>query len=358
MADISGDSSDDECFPQAGFVSYRERPEWADVTPVPQDDGEHGVVLIDYSDRFRDTYDYFRAVLKSGEISERALELTKDCILFNPSNYTVWYYRRLLYDELGKDLTSELDFIEKTIIQNQKNYQVWEHYKYVLIKLKEQVDEAKLKEFDMEKLTLRAKTFMRKVLQGFNSDSKNYHCWQELHWLVKAWNQWEGEMAFAESLIDDDIRNNSAWNYRFFIIQHTVGFTDQQVITEANYSLEKILLAPNNESAWNYLQGVLAKSHKPIAAYPNLIEAAEKLSETVEKPMSPFCLAFLLLHYQQELRSLKEKGLTMSDGQFKKLFKTSIFTCDQLANLVDTLRANYWNYCADRIRNEFDTPAC
>jgi hypothetical protein len=64
-------------------------PEWADVTPIPQDDGPNPVVPIDYKPDFIETMGYFRAVYKANEFSPRALQLTHQAILLNPGNYTV-----------------------------------------------------------------------------------------------------------------------------------------------------------------------------------------------------------------------------------------------------------------------------
>ncbi|OWM67429.1 hypothetical protein CDL15_Pgr019889 [Punica granatum] len=73
----------------AVWLPLRARPEWADVAPLPQDDGPNPVVTIAYKDDFRETMDYFRAVFRANELSPRSLALTSLAISFNAGNYTV-----------------------------------------------------------------------------------------------------------------------------------------------------------------------------------------------------------------------------------------------------------------------------
>ena len=96
-ADASGSSSDDE----DEYVPYARRPEWSDVTPLAQPEPARQVVAIDYRPEYVDAHDYFRAILQSGEVSRRALDLTAECLRMNGANYTVWHRRWALVEALA-----------------------------------------------------------------------------------------------------------------------------------------------------------------------------------------------------------------------------------------------------------------
>ncbi|XP_022760803.1 protein farnesyltransferase/geranylgeranyltransferase type-1 subunit alpha-like, partial [Durio zibethinus] len=113
--------------------------EWCDVTPVFHDDVPNPVVPIACKEEFRETMDYFRALYRADERSPRAPHLTRQAILDNPGNYTVWHFRRLLLQTLNADLYDGLDFLQQIANSNSKNYRLcgcckhWEAGKMNLI---------------------------------------------------------------------------------------------------------------------------------------------------------------------------------------------------------------------------------
>lgn len=323
-----GDNSSDDGLPE-DWLPYSQRPEWSDVTPLPQDDGENPVVSIAYSEKFRDVYDYFRAVVASLEKSDRALELTKDAAKLNAANYTVWQYRRDILKELGKDLYEELDYIEEVIEENPKNYQVWHHRRVIVEWLNDPSRELQLTEF---------------ILQV---DSKNYHAWQHRQWAIKEYNLFENELQYVDKLISEDLRNNSAWNQRFFVLKHT-GFTPEVLQREVNYVTNRIRLVKENESSWNFLRGLLQEEKDTLDQFPEVIEFCEDLYNSGNR--SPYLLAFLIDMYVE--KSLKLAPIQSHASQDPKenidTYKNKILElCNLMVTKHDTIRSNYWKYVAE-----------
>lgn len=43
---------------------------------------------------------------------------------------------------------------------------------------------------------------------------------------MQTFGLWDGELEYVDSLLKIDLRNNSAWSQRYFIIANTTKFTD------------------------------------------------------------------------------------------------------------------------------------
>lgn len=68
---------------------------------------------------------------------------------------------------MNKDLHEELNYIEKVILKQTKNYQVWHHRKVLVEWLQDPSKEKYLTETALAK------------------DAKNYHAWQHRQWVIK-----------------------------------------------------------------------------------------------------------------------------------------------------------------------------
>ncbi len=61
-----------------------------------------------------------------------------------------------------------------------------------------------------------------------------------------------------ERLLEDDVRNNSAWNQRFFVLTGTAPNNQVNgdiLQRELDFTFKAIKKVPSNESSWNYLRG-------------------------------------------------------------------------------------------------------
>lgn len=114
--------------------------------------------------------------------------------------------RQYRYDTLlaiKADLRKELRHMDEVATTHMKTYQVWHHRQLLIEQIQEPGDEL---------------NFIKTIL---DIDSKNYHTWAYRQWILAHFNRedlWAEEIAYIEQLLKKDLRNNSAWNHRFFVV--------------------------------------------------------------------------------------------------------------------------------------------
>lgn len=277
---------------------------------------------IMYSEEYKDVMTKLRGFLEQKTYTEEALALTEKALELLAAHYTTWHYRFNIVKAIKRDLFEELDWCELVALENEKNYQIW-HYRQLIIEeiLK---DEELASKFDFH----REYPILSEMLQ---EDSKNHHVWSYRKWFVERFLLHEAieELQFVESMLDADLRNNSAWTHRFYL---KFGHEDWQknVDLEIEYAKLKIEICPQNPSSWNYLKGIYRKSNRDIR---ELREFCTPLADVKAKEIkSSFAL---------ELLAEIEKAAGDKD------LAAAYYT--QLAEVYDPIRANYWNYVKNKL---------
>ena len=296
---------------------YSDDPAWADVVPLPTDEGgPNPLAAIAYTEEYEETMSYLRAIMAANEFSPRVLDLTEDLIDMNPAHYTVWLYRAQCLLEINSDLRLEIEWLNETALDHQKNYQIWHHRMLIVDKLGESEGE---REF---------------VEQMFEKDAKNYHVWSYRQWLVKRFALWDdGELEFTERLINQDVRNNSAWNHRWYVIngresESVLGIKDEQIRErEVAFAQDAIAKAPQNQSPWNYLRGILKKIDQPLSSLKEFVNQYASV-EDPGRIRSSHALELLVDILAKEEANKQHAALAL----------------DMLAQTYDPVRKNYWEY--------------
>lgn len=358
-----------------------------DIHPIPQDDGPRPLAQIAYTDTYTEAMSYLRALMAANELSERTLKVTEYIIAINPAHYTCWGFRlRALFqvaktqplpdaqaesrEPAGKQeqlavgsellwLKGEIKYLDKVALQHEKNYQIWHHRQMVMDRIGELLGE-RGKEEENPRVKEVVKCEQAFTGRMFDLDSKNYHVWSYRQWLVRRFNLFQdpAELTYVETLLWKDVRNNSAWNHRFFIVFGSATRPSEDVITrEVDYTQSAIYIAPQNPSPWNYLRGIFAQTGTPLSTLLTFCLTFAPISKppaTTSPGESPIIAGVgeitsshaldLLAEIYAEKAKLEGRG-GAAGGEAKEESKLqAVKALELLAERYDPIRANYWDW--------------
>jgi hypothetical protein len=207
--------------------------------------------------------------------------------------------------------------------------------------------------------------------QHITLDEKNLHAWAHRQWAVEHFRAWADELPFVHAIIEADVRNNSAWNHRFFVVTHQTPEAELRR-DEVLYALAAIGKAPNNESSWSYLRGVLIsdKSARLQLSDGELLDDVIDLAEMQTRALAqrlPACVFALSLQVdliewrlaalggigamtevsageQAPASDEAEPPLTSKCTDGEALRRRALALCETLRDKRDVMHASYWVY--------------
>lgn len=377
-----------ELYGQRTGGSYAQDPDWDDIEPVAIVEPEGALAAIAYPDAYGEgmmhpslprpgscclpyadsfvAISYLRAVMTKPEYSPRCLKLTEHIISLNPAHYTVWLYRFSVVNALKLPVTGEIEWLNEVALQNLKNYQIW-HHRYLLAEhYYTQIADSP------ERVAAFARSEVDFLTMILSEDTKNYHVWSYRQYLVRKLAYWtDDERISTETFIRLDVRNNSAWSHRFFLVFSNPAYSTAADVASAapgsdgleasldklsighdpavpaaiieremSYAKDRIIKAPQNESPWNYLKGVLTKGNRALASIEDFASLfVKKIGQDEEVVKSTHALDVLATIY----------------GEQGDIPRADLYL-ERLAKKWDPVRAGYWEYQRELLKQDAGKP--
>ena len=164
---------------------------------------------------------------------------------------------------------------------------------------------------------------------------------------------------FSISFFVEDVRNNSAWNQRYFVINQTTDYTGEVLDQEIVFALLKIDEDIYNESPWNYLRGVTQNLdevykhqikepfNKTVLEHVRFLLSEERVPKV--KQLSPFLCMFAMDCFEELFESDK-----ISPEQKCNVFRDEVSPIlHKLQFKDDIVRKNYWKFLRLKLVNRF-----
>ncbi|KAK0546204.1 CAAX geranylgeranyltransferase alpha subunit, partial [Tilletia horrida] len=272
------------------------------------------------------------------------------------------------------DPSRELDFTARILDIDSKNYHTWVYRQWVLCRFGGLPASSALKgtatAADVA-LPSSSVPSSHSSSSGTKGNTRSGRTFPEL---------WSGELAYTDQLLEEDVRNNSAWNHRFFVLfasgrakacEADSDSTDEAgwVRREIGFTKAKIAMTPNNASAWNYLRGIsrLNPSHSTsplrsqasfaLSLIPSHAEARASPSMDSGGLTSWYALEWLLDCEQeaaQQQLSASSSGAEQAQSESKRQIEDQTRLILARLLVADPMRKRYWHYKAERILSTLD----
>lgn len=218
--------------------------------------------------------------------TKEALDVTTELLALNPEYYTIWNFRRKILLEIPEEMRADLPFTQKLLQRYPKSYWLFNHRKWITVKLGNEAQELQL----VEKM--------------LNLDARNFHVWDYRRWVVsrlpKTYASIHTELKFTYLKLSQNFSNFSAWHYRTKLIPEIslvcpcdntsnlkcdclfdsrecrsvlVNEGSQVLIIDLEMVRNAIFTEPNDQSAWIYQRWLLGESTPTLS-----IERCELIS--------------------------------------------------------------------------------